>query len=258
MNIKGLANKALFHFNKNSPTILAGVAVAGVAATAVIAAVNHAKAVDIYYSENRAVHKVRDIPEDRKERTIDFVKTTWKCYIPAGIVGAATVGCIIGSNRVGLGRTAAVQAALVAVERSYDEYRDKVIEEYGESKDRTIRNEIAKDRVAALPPSATIISGPGNVLSCELYTGRYFTSDMETLRRAVNDLNARLITHDMASLQDFYDMIGLLPTQVSDDLGWNSDKMMELEFTTVLTEDGRPCLAFEYNYVRPLYEGLMP
>lgn len=254
MNVKQLANKAIFQCKKNSPTILAGIAVGGVVVTAVLAAKNHQDAVKVIEEDERtqgALVKGRD-------RNIHIAKLTWRCYIPAGIVGATTIGCIIGSNRLGLGRTAAVQAALLAVERSYDEYRGKVVEEYGESKDRSIRGDIAKDRVTNSEIPASIISGPGNVLSCELYTGRYFTSDMESLRRAVNDLNSRLISQDMASLQDFYDIIGLQPTQVSDDLGWNSDKMMELEFTTVLTEDGRPCLAFEYNYVRPLYEGLMP
>jgi hypothetical protein len=28
-----------------------------------------------------------------------------------------------------------------------------------------------------------------------------------------------------------------------------------LEFTSVIAPDGRPCIAFRYNYVRPLYGG---
>jgi hypothetical protein len=79
---------------------------------------------------------------------------------------------------------------------------------------------------------------------------------MESLRRAENDINARLNHHDIASLDDWYDIIGMPPTAGSADRGWHSDKLLRVEFTSILTDDGRPCLAFTYNYTRPLYEGL--
>jgi hypothetical protein len=81
---------------------------------------------------------------------------------------------------------------------------------------------------------------------------------METLRKAQNDLNAQMIRQDQVSMEEWYYIIGLAPTSYSSDIGWVSDKMMELEFTSVLTEDGRPCLAFTYNYHRVLYDGTCP
>ncbi len=169
-----------------------------------------------------------------------------------------TIACIVGTARVSNKRAAAAQAAFVLTERAYSEYRNKVIEEYGERKDQSLRDSIAEDRVKKnTPPSADIlITGPGNVLCCELHTGRYFSSDMETLRKAQNDLNSRLLGHDTCSLDDFYWLVGLNGTSNSGDLGWTSEKLMVLDFSTVLTEDGRPCLAFEYNYIKPTYEGL--
>jgi hypothetical protein len=90
------------------------------------------------------------------------------------------------------------------------------------------------------------------VLCCELYTRRYFKSDMEALRKAQNDINSKIIHELYVTLDELYNLLGLTSTSVSGNLGWDSDKMLELQFSTVLTENGEPCLAFEYNYLKPL------
>jgi hypothetical protein len=50
-----------------------------------------------------------------------------------------------------------------------------------------------------------------------------------------------------ASLSDFYHLIGLPSTSFSDEVGWTSDKLLELEISTVLSEDERPCLSIGFN-----------
>lgn len=252
MKVPQVINTVVAPLKRNSTTILTTTSITGVVTTAYLtgkAAVqaNHVlTAHDIYDSSER----------DRKERIKTRVGLVWKLYIPAAASGAVTIGCIVGTSRIGNKRTAAAQAAFVLTERAYSEYRSKVIEEYGERKDQGIRDSIAADRVANNPPPAILVAGTsaGNILCCELHTGRYFVSDMETLRRAQNDLNERLLRHDQCTLDDWYHLIGLPGISTSGDLGWNSDKLLELEFTTVLTDDGRPCLAFNYNYVKPLYD----
>lgn len=252
MDLSQLAAKAIYHLKKNSPTLLTVTAIGGVAATAYFTAkgtIKAAEAIHDYESEH-------GVEPEARERAKVHVRVAWRCYVPAASAAVATVACIVGSNRVGARRAAAAQAGLFLAERTYSEYRQKVVEEFGQRKDDRIREEIAKDRVASTtpPPQAVLLTGPGNVLSMEMYTGRYFACDMETLRRAQNTLNERLIRHDYASLDDFYYIIGLKPTSNSSEIGWKSTKMMELEFTTVLSSDGRPCIAFDYNYTRPLYE----
>jgi hypothetical protein len=55
------------------------------------------------------------------------------------------------------------------------------------------------------------------------------------------------------SLNDFYYEIGLRSTAMGDDLGWNIDKgLIELGFSTQLSEDGSPCLVVDYQ-VAPMY-----
>lgn len=193
------------------------------------------------------------INPDKKERLMERTKLVWKLYLPAAASATSTIICIVGANRVEVKKTLAAQTAFAVSERVYSEYRDKVIEEYGERKDQSIRDKIADDRVKATEPSSeVIIAGAGNVLCCEMFTGRYFTSDAETLRKAQNDLNQKMLAHDYASLNDFYYIINLPSTSVSSQIGWKSGKLMNLEFSTALTEDNRPCLTFDYNYIAPL------
>lgn len=138
-------------------------------------------------------------------------------------------------------------------ERSFAEYRDKVVEEIGKNKEQKIRDTIAQEQGDKNPPGKQIIiTGGGNVLCCELYTMRYFRSDMESLRRAENKINSKINNELYVSLSEFYYILGLRPTCVSDEVGWNSDKLMELEFSTIMSEDNEPCIAFKYNYVKPV------
>lgn len=252
MKFNKIINTAIATLKRNSPILLSSAAITGVVSTAYLAgkaSFEAVRAIDrAQYRENLSE---KSHPFDNKEKA----QIVWKLYIPAAASGAMTIVCIVGTAKVGNKRAMAAQAAFVLTERAYAEYREKVVEEFGEKKDEAIRARIAEDRIRATPPPSQqiLITGPGNVLCCELHTGRYFASDMETLKKAENNLNAMLLRQDTASLAEWYHLIGLGPTTNDDDLGWHSDKLMELNFSTVLSEDGRPCLAFDYNYFRPLY-----
>lgn len=250
MSLNSLMSKAEKALKNNSPAILSAIGVSGTITTAYLASKASFKAAPIIYRHEAEA----GTPEDLKERLVERTKIVWRLYIPAGISGGVTVFSIIAATRVGNRRTAAVTAAYSLSERAYSEYRDQVIEQFGESKDRTIRDKVAQKRLDENPPEEThvIVAGSGDVLCCELWTGRYFTSDMETIRRAQNDLNAILLSRDEATLSDFYHMIGLPNTVSASVYGWTSDKLLELEWSTAISTDKRPCMTFAYNYVKPL------
>jgi len=250
-------NNVIAMIKRNSTTILSSTAISGVATTAYLTGRASFKAADVLQRQTNWNDYLERTFKDKAEKLKHDAKLVWKFYIPAAASGVVTVTCIVGVAKVGNRRALAAQAAFVLTERAYSEYRDKVIEEHGVKKDEKIRASIAEDHIRKSPPTGEVlVTGPGNVLCCELYTGRYFASDMESLRKKVNTLNEYLLRHDQASLEEWYYMLGLAPTSFSSDLGWAADKLLELEFTTVLTDDGRPCLAFSYNYIRPLYEGV--
>ncbi len=242
MTLANAIDRAEKLVRRNSPAILTGFGVSGTLVTAYLAGVASYRAANDLMAQDKEL--------DKKET----VRLVWKHYIPAGISGAVTIGCIIGATGSANRRTAAAASAYTVTERAFSEYREKVVEQLGDNKEQKLRDELAQSHVSDNPPknSEILVTGNGSVLCCELYTKRYFESDMETLRRAQNDINAKILQELYVPLSDFYYLVGLPTTTNASEIGWNSDKLMELEFSTVLTEDGRPCLSFEYNYVKPI------
>jgi len=229
----------------NSPTILTGIAVAGTVATAVLtgkATFQAAKILD----EEVASWEQEVMPI--KEQAKILVPKVWRLYIPPAITGVLTIVSIVGVNSIGNRRAAAIAAAYSVSEKAFEEYRAKVAEKLGEPKERAVRDELAQDRVDQNPVSTreVIVAGAGEVLCYEAFTGRYFKSSMEELKKAQNDLNYKVLNDYYASLSDFYDLIGLPRTDYSDEVGWNCNKQMELEFSTTLADDGRPCISISF------------
>lgn len=233
---------------KHSPAILTGVGIAGMISTTVLAV--------------RATPKALQLVEEEKEDCtgklgkLDVIKTVWKCYIPAAITGGLSIVCLIGANSVNLRRNAALAAAYTLSESSLKEYQQKVIETVGEKKEQTVRDAIAKDRIENNPigDREIIITEKGDTLCYDLISGRYFRSDIDKIRRAENEINRRLRDEMCISLNEFYYEIGLNPIGIGDDLGWNINiGYMELDFSSQLSEDEKPCLVMNYM-VAPTYD----
>jgi hypothetical protein len=250
-SLSQLRGTALQFIKANSSSILSSAASVGTLGTAYLAAKASFKAANVI-RDHEEQHAPSAFP---RQRTWDRTKLVWKLYVPSAISAASTVGCIAGAHRVGVKKAVAAQAALAVTERAYSQYRDKVVEELGTRKDQAIRDKVVTEQVEAKPPPSpdVLVAGTGEVLCCELFTMRYFTCDVEKLRQAVNTLNAALLVEDQQTFDDFYYLVGLRPTKVSSQLGWRSDRLLELIFSTTLTDDGRrPCITFEYNYYKTL------
>lgn len=233
----------------NSPVLLTAIGVAGTIGTVVLVH-RAATRAEIWRrneinARNEASFKGAELHAITKK---EHVQNTWKLYIPTGLSGTATVGAIVMANHIGTKRAAALAAAYTISEKAYVEYREKVIERIGEKEEGKVRNEIAQDRVRKMPPTEgnVLMVAGGDHLFIEMYTGRYFRSDIETIRKAVNEVNYKINTHGYASVSDFYDLIGLAHTGVSDEMGWTSDKLMDVNYDAVLSEDGQPCVAINF------------
>jgi Family of unknown function (DUF6353) len=234
---------------ENSPTLLTGIGAAGVVVTAYLtghAAYQVGKDVNAGHYE-----PLMEGREPEYYDTKDLIKTYWMDFVPAVAMGSLSVAAIIGANRIGARRAAAVAAAYSLSEKAYSEYREKVQEKMGEKKHQSMRDEIAQKRVDNDPVSSKeiVITGTGEVMCYDSLTGRYFLSSMETIRGAENEINRRILNSigSYASLTDFYDLLGLQGTSFSERVGWNSDRMLKVSFSTVISDDGRPCLSIEYD-----------
>lgn len=236
---------------KHSPELLTGIGIAGMVTTVVLAVRATPKALRLI-DEKKA-----DISEEETIPRIEAVKAAWKVYVPAVLTGILSTICLIGANSVNQRRNAAIAAAYSLSESALKEYREKVVETIGERKEQAIRDDISKDRITENPVREVIVSDRGSTLCYDSLSGRYFKSDIEKLRRIVNDLNRRMRDEMFISLNDFYcavDNPDLGPTKLGDMLGWNIDKgYIDLNFSSQLTTDGTPCLVLDYTVV-PEYE----
>ena len=128
---------------RRSPEILTGIGIAGLVTTTIFAVKATPKALDL-------IAKAEE--EKQEELTkLEAVKVAWKPYIPAAISGATSIACLIGATSVNAKRNAALAAAYKLSETALVEYKDKVIETIGEKKEKTIREEISKDRLEKNP-----------------------------------------------------------------------------------------------------------
>lgn len=236
---------------ENSPAILTGIGVAGTVSTAVLTARATVDAVHILHE--RHVEETQEPDLSVKESLGAYsarekIEIAWKCYVPAVATGVVTVACVLGANHVNSKRTTALVTAYSLTENAFKEYKEKVVEQIGVNKETKVRDAVAQDKLDRNPSAGReiIIAEGGDVLCYETYTGRYFKSDMETLRKAQNDINQQIISEMYASLNDFFNAIGLPNTSIGDTLGWTMDEMLELHFSALL-EDGKPCIAVGYH-----------
>lgn len=227
---------------KRSPEILTGLGIAGMFTTVVLAV----------KATPKALRNIEDLERDGliPVPKIEIVKSCWKCYIPAAVMGLTSTACLIGATSVSARRTAALAAAYQISETAFSEYRDKVVETIGEKKDKLVREKISEDRVENQPVSKSevFITNKGDTLFLEPLSKRYFKSDIELIRKVENKLNKEMLQgiSGYVSLNEFYDDIGLERTDLGDDLGWNVEKLIDIAFDPTITDDERPCLAMHY------------
>ena len=246
---------------KKSPEILIGLGVAGMITSTVLAVKATPKAMRLLDDVKKETWgEDSDNPMAHRDLTAsEVVKITWKCYIPAIVTGGVSVACIIGANSVHVRRNAAIATAYKLSETALSDYKEVITEELNPDKVKDIHEKVAQKQVDRMPESKSevVVIGSGDVLFMEPVCGKPFKSDIETVRKVINDFNYRMTTgqEEYISLSEFYDEFGLRHTKASDELGWNlgRDGQIEVEFIPTRADDGKPCLMLEYT-VAPRYD----
>lgn len=194
---------------RNASTILSVLAGVGVVATAIMAAKDTPKAMQL----------VKQAEEEKKDKLTktETVIAAAPAYIPTIITGVATIGCIFGANILNKRQQAALTSAYALLDQSYKEYKKKVDELYGEEAGREIRGEIAKDHY-----EEDIQVEDDKQLFYDLFSDRYFTSTLATVQQAEYRINRHLIMRDYVYLNEFYEEIGIEPIDGGYELGWSS------------------------------------
>ena len=242
-NVEALVKSARTFVVKHSPEILTGVGIAGMITTTVLAVRATPYALEIIDEKQNE--------KDDDLTPVEIVKYCWKPYLPAAITGVTSTACLIGAVSVSSRRTAALAAAYHLSESTLSEYKDKVIQTIGEKKEKTVREKISEERVEQnpVPKTVTVSLEKEGTLFMEPLSKRYFKSDVEVIRRAVNKVNARILNDisGYVSLNDFYDEIDLDHTDLGYDLGWNTSHLLKLDFDLVKTDDDKALWVIYYE-----------
>lgn len=228
----------------NSPVILTYMAAGGVLSTAVLAAKAGPKTEKLI-SEVRRLQEEEGYPEASK---FDVLLQASKDYVPTALSAAFTIACIIGSNRISTRRNAALIGLYSLSETALREYREQVAETVGEKKELEIRDAATQKAYnRARPSQDAIIVGSGNSLTFDSYTGRFFESNVEAIRKAQNDINKECLANMYASHNDFYRLLNVDTVEAGEEVGWTTDHMMDIHFGSALTEDNKPYIVLEYR-----------
>ena len=211
------------------------------------------------YSAFKVAPKAKEIlnkiennkPEGEKKTTTLWKKTKAIAPIvwPVVVMEGVSIGCSVGSYKMSTKRLSALATAYAISERRFSDYKDEVIKQIGKNKEKKIHDEAIANELQKHPISNTneIIMLPGKTLCYDGWTGRYFYSDMETLRSIENNLKDRLRDEMYISLNDLYYELDIAPTEVGDEMGWNVDNPISFSFSSNIAPNNEPCLIVDYD-----------
>lgn len=250
MHLESFLKAAQRAVTKHAPEILTIAASVGVVITAVCSAKATSKANLLIEKEN-----------SESMSTGEVAKVVWKAYIPTAISATATIGCMIGANVLNRRSQATLASAYMLLDNTYRSYRRKLIGLYGEDAHNKIVEEIAVEQaektniygsylLTTCDMSSDDFSEP--VLFYEEQSRRYFEAPIEQVLQAEYYLNRNYALRGAATLNEFYEFLGLAPTDDGDIKGWiqSDEGTMWIDFNHRRTEldDGLSCYILEMPF----------
>ena len=248
-------NSVKWNVEKHSPEILLGVGVVGVVATTVTACKATMKLNDILDECVETREKIKEVAENpkyddkyseedaQKDLTINYVQTgvkIVKLYAPSVALGVFSVGCLLGSHNVMQKRNAALSAAYLTVDKSFKEYKQRVIDRVGEEVEKEIRYGIKAEEIETTiqneDGTETTVKETIKTMDPNLYSdyarffdeaSPYWQSDPEYnlvfLKAQQQYANDLLRAKGRLFLNDVYDMLGIEKTKAGQIVGWVYD-----------------------------------
>lgn len=235
--MNALLERSKGFLRRNGSTILTCVGAAGVVTTAVMA----------IKATPKAVLLLEQAKEEKGEELtkLEAIKVAGPVYIPTAVTGAATIACIFGANVLGKRQQASLASAYALLNSSYNDYKGKVKELYGEDGEVKVREEIAKDEYEKVD----ITPDDGKWLFYDEYSKQYFEARPEVVKAAEYQLNRELNMRTWVTLNEFYEYIGIDGVDGGDELGWSIDgniecywqEWIDFHHHKVVHDDGLEC-----------------
>lgn len=257
MDIKKILMKTSLKLKKHSPEILIVAGVIGTVASTVMACKATTKLgeiIDNAKDDIEAVHEAVEHPEDlpqkytaedgKKDLAIVYTQTALrvaKLYLPAVALGALSLTAIIKSHDILKKRNVALAAAYTAADKGFKEYRNRVVERFGNDVDKELRYNVkAKEferKVVNDDGTEETVVETVNVASIDEVSdfARYFNKDcagwsdnaeknLFFLKRQQDFANELLEAKGYLFLNEVYSMLGIPQSKAGQAVGWAYDK----------------------------------
>jgi hypothetical protein len=236
---------------KHSPEILMVTGVVGIVASTIMACRATLKAGDVVDETKEKLDKIRYANENfreaeyskddyKKDLAITYVQTGVefvKLYGPSILIGAVSISCILGSHGIMKKRNLAMVAAYKAIEKSFKDYRNRVVDEFGAEKDRLLKNGIKQSKVSVLEidedgktkktQKVVESTDPNDISQYARFfdeasvnwskTPEYNLTFLKCQQNYANDL---LLSRGHIFLNEVYDLLGIPRSQAGAVVGW--------------------------------------
>lgn len=236
--------------DKNGSTILTILGVIGVIGTSVMVMKATPKVTDIVTKKEKE--------RDEKISKWEYIKIVYPVYIPAMIMGLATIGCIIGANILNKQSQASLASAYALLDRSYKEYRNKLKELYGEEAHANIIDSIAIDNSKDVHISCeamfsycdlSVENNNGEpILFYDAFSKRYFKKTIEQVLSAEYHTNRNFTLAGELCVNEFYEFMGLNQIEGGEDLVWvvcEEYTWIDFNHRKVILDDNQECYIIE-------------
>lgn len=249
-------NRTGLKIKKHSPEILIATGTVGIVASTVMACKATLKVEEIVDEAKEKIDTIHQVSADptmaekyseedgKKDLAIVYTQTAVKfikLYGPSVTIGMASLACMIGSNHILNKRNAALAAAYAAVDKSFKEYRGRVIERFGKQMDRELRYNIKAQEIEETTVDAngkeTITKKTVDVMDPNSYSQYAIVFDDSNegwdpdperskyfLIQQQNWANERLKSRGHLFLNEVYDMLGAKRTKAGAQVGWVYDE----------------------------------
>ena len=249
-------HKLGFKVKQRSPEILVIGGAIGVVASAVMACKATLKVNEVLDEAKTQIDTVHEVANDpnmsekyteedkKKDLSIVYVQTgvkLVKLYGPSVVLGVASLACILTSHKILRKRNMALAAAYATVDRSFKEYRGRVVERFGEELDRELKYNIkakqVEETVVNEDGTETVVTKTVNAVDPTQYSeyARFFDDgcigweknpeyNLMFVRQVQNWANERLKSRGYLFLNEVYEMFGFPMTEAGQVVGWVYDK----------------------------------
>lgn len=294
-SVNGVISKAVMKLKKHSPEILVVAGIAGTVVSAVLACKATTKVAEILDETKGTLDTIHDgmetgaingqeyTTEDGKKDTVVVYAQTGmklaKLYGPAIILGTLSITSILASNNILRKRNVALGAAYAAIDKSFKEYRGRVIERFGEQVDTELKYGIKAKKFEEIEvdpetgkekkvKKTVMVADPNLQSDYAVYfdsKSRNYETNPDYNRMFLKAqqafANDKLQTRGHLFLNEVLDDLDLPRTPAGQIVGWTKDgpdgyvnfRIVEVERET---EDGRhePTLLLDFNVEGNIWE----